>query len=201
VGAQQRGMQADSADAQSRHGHHYVVAIGIDRCENWPILTTAESDAAGFAERPGSRSGLSSTVVAKGLIEAASLFQKSCDLGASRVCGPGRPVRDGRGIEQRCGEGAQSVQARLRGSALRPSRVRAFEGAAAPARSALRKGSLSSPRASRYLQGTMSGGSVAGYLPKTISFAVIMPGLWVPRARRMSPTLIWSKRAEAASAK
>jgi hypothetical protein len=43
-------MKADSADAQSKHGHHYVVAIGIDHYENWPILTTAESDAAGFAE-------------------------------------------------------------------------------------------------------------------------------------------------------
>src|SRR3984957_14184473 len=46
----QRGMQALPVDVASTHGHHYVVVIGIDHYQNWPILGTAVSDATGFAK-------------------------------------------------------------------------------------------------------------------------------------------------------
>jgi len=46
---QSRGVQAVSDQAQVHHGHHYIVAIGIDHYQNWPVLSTAVSDAAGFA--------------------------------------------------------------------------------------------------------------------------------------------------------
>jgi hypothetical protein len=32
-----------------KNGHQYVVAIGIDHYQNWPVLSTAVSDATGFA--------------------------------------------------------------------------------------------------------------------------------------------------------
>jgi TPR repeat protein len=46
----QRGFQPVPADVQSAHGHHYVVVIGIDHYQNWPVLGTAVSDATGFAK-------------------------------------------------------------------------------------------------------------------------------------------------------
>ena len=46
----QRGFQTLPADTQSAHGHHYVVVIGIDHYQNWPVLGTAVSDATGFAK-------------------------------------------------------------------------------------------------------------------------------------------------------
>jgi TPR repeat protein len=45
-----RGFQVQPESEPSRHGHHYVVAIGIDHYENWPVLGTAVSDATGFAK-------------------------------------------------------------------------------------------------------------------------------------------------------
>jgi hypothetical protein len=45
-----RGFQAQPVSEPSRHGHHYVVAIGIDHYESWPVLRTAVSDATGFAK-------------------------------------------------------------------------------------------------------------------------------------------------------
>ncbi len=45
-----RGFQAQAESDPSRHGHHYVVAIGIDHYQNWPVLGTAVSDATGFAK-------------------------------------------------------------------------------------------------------------------------------------------------------
>lgn len=48
--AQERGLQLDGSASELKPGHHYVVAIGIDHYQNWPVLETAESDAAGFAE-------------------------------------------------------------------------------------------------------------------------------------------------------
>jgi uncharacterized caspase-like protein len=49
VGAQ-RGLQPVPGTEQVRHGHHYVVAIGIDHYQNWPVLSTAVNDAVGFAK-------------------------------------------------------------------------------------------------------------------------------------------------------
>ena len=46
----QRGMQALPVEVASSHGHHYVVVIGIDHYQNWPVLGTAVSDATGFAK-------------------------------------------------------------------------------------------------------------------------------------------------------
>jgi len=46
----QRGFQAPSERDHTRHGHHYIVAIGIDHYQNWPVLGTAVSDASGFAK-------------------------------------------------------------------------------------------------------------------------------------------------------
>jgi TPR repeat protein len=46
----QRGMQAATDEAPVANGHEYVVAIGIDHYENWPVLGTAVSDATGFAQ-------------------------------------------------------------------------------------------------------------------------------------------------------
>jgi len=46
----QRGFAAVPVDVQSSHGHHYVVVIGIDHYQNWPVLGTAVSDATGFAK-------------------------------------------------------------------------------------------------------------------------------------------------------
>jgi len=48
--AASRGFQAQPESEPSRHGHHYVVAIGIDHYQNWPVLGTAVSDATGFAK-------------------------------------------------------------------------------------------------------------------------------------------------------
>jgi uncharacterized protein len=46
----QRGIQVLPVTEQSRRGHHYVVVIGIDHYQNWPVLGTAVSDATGFAK-------------------------------------------------------------------------------------------------------------------------------------------------------
>lgn len=45
----QRGVQMLDTPQPVRHGHHYVVAIGIDHYQNWPVLSTAVNDATGFA--------------------------------------------------------------------------------------------------------------------------------------------------------
>jgi TPR repeat protein len=47
----ERGFQQPPAVAEQVHqGHHYIVAIGIDHYQNWPVLSTAVNDATGFAE-------------------------------------------------------------------------------------------------------------------------------------------------------
>ena len=46
----QRGFLTLPVDVQASHGHHYVVVIGIDHYQNWPVLGTAVSDATGFAK-------------------------------------------------------------------------------------------------------------------------------------------------------
>jgi hypothetical protein len=46
----QRGLQALPSQVQTTHGRHYVVVIGIDHYQNWPVLGTAVSDATGFAK-------------------------------------------------------------------------------------------------------------------------------------------------------
>jgi TPR repeat protein len=46
----QRGFVTLPVDLQPSHGHHYVVVIGIDHYQNWPVLGTAVSDATGFAK-------------------------------------------------------------------------------------------------------------------------------------------------------
>ena len=48
--AAQRGFQSATEAGLTRHGHHYVVAIGIDHYQSWPVLGTAVSDATGFAK-------------------------------------------------------------------------------------------------------------------------------------------------------
>jgi len=50
AGPVQRGLLTSPESEPLRHGHHYVVAIGIDRYKNWPVLGTAVSDATGFAK-------------------------------------------------------------------------------------------------------------------------------------------------------
>jgi uncharacterized protein len=58
VSAQRAAVQANpqyevtvkSDPATGPHGHHYVVSIGIDHYQNWPILKNAVSDATGFAK-------------------------------------------------------------------------------------------------------------------------------------------------------
>ena len=49
-GGAQRGMQPEAEEPAVKNGHQYIVAIGIDHYENWPILSTAVSDATGFAK-------------------------------------------------------------------------------------------------------------------------------------------------------
>ena len=49
-GPAQRGFKTSAESEQTRHGHHYVVAIGIDHYQSWPVLGTAVSDATGFAK-------------------------------------------------------------------------------------------------------------------------------------------------------
>jgi TPR repeat protein len=46
----QRGFGAIPPGEPTRRGHHYVVAVGIDHYQNWPILSTAVNDATGFAK-------------------------------------------------------------------------------------------------------------------------------------------------------
>ena len=54
----QRGVQTLNVDNGSvKSGHQYVVAIGIDHYENWPVLSTAVSDATGFAKLLTSKFG------------------------------------------------------------------------------------------------------------------------------------------------
>jgi TPR repeat protein len=55
--AQERGFHDLSMKEPAKHGHHYVVAIGIDNYQNWPVLGTAESDATGFAQLLTSKLG------------------------------------------------------------------------------------------------------------------------------------------------
>jgi uncharacterized caspase-like protein len=50
AGDAQRGFQPITEEPSVKSGHQYVVAIGIDHYEDWPILSTAVSDAAGFAK-------------------------------------------------------------------------------------------------------------------------------------------------------
>ena len=51
TGGAQRGIQPESTDEPAaKNGHQYIVAIGIDNYENWPILSTAVSDATEFAK-------------------------------------------------------------------------------------------------------------------------------------------------------
>jgi uncharacterized protein len=49
-GPLQRGFQAQTENEPGKQGHHYIVAIGIDHYQNWPVLGTAVSDASGFAK-------------------------------------------------------------------------------------------------------------------------------------------------------
>lgn len=53
----QRGMQVLSEEGPVKNGHQYVVAIGIDHYENWPVLGTAVNDATGFAKLLTSKFG------------------------------------------------------------------------------------------------------------------------------------------------
>src|SRR5208283_5974591 len=46
----QRGFESVTPDQTVKNGHQYVVAIGIDHYANWPILSTAVSDATGFSQ-------------------------------------------------------------------------------------------------------------------------------------------------------
>ncbi len=46
----ERGLEAMPESQAGPHGHHYIVAIGIDHYQNWPVLGTAVSDASGFAK-------------------------------------------------------------------------------------------------------------------------------------------------------
>jgi hypothetical protein len=57
AGGAQRGFQPMTEEPSVKNGHQYVVAIGIDRHENWPILSTAASDATGFAKLLTSKFG------------------------------------------------------------------------------------------------------------------------------------------------
>ena len=57
-GGAQRGIQPESSDEPAvKNGHQYIVAIGIDHYENWPILSTAVSDASEFAKLLTSKFG------------------------------------------------------------------------------------------------------------------------------------------------
>ena len=49
-GGAQRGFEPVAAEPTVKNGHQYVVAIGVDHYANWPILSTAVSDATGFAK-------------------------------------------------------------------------------------------------------------------------------------------------------
>src|SRR5580658_7745971 len=55
----QRGVQPMNEEATTpvKNGHQYVVAIGIDHYDNWPVLSTAVSDATGFAKLLTSKFG------------------------------------------------------------------------------------------------------------------------------------------------
>jgi TPR repeat protein len=57
AGGAQRGFQPTADEPTVKSGHQYVVAIGIDHYENWPILSTAVSDATGFAKLLTSKFG------------------------------------------------------------------------------------------------------------------------------------------------
>lgn len=57
-GGAQRGIQPENTDEPAvKNGHQYIVAIGIDHYENWPILSTAVSDASEFAKLLTSKFG------------------------------------------------------------------------------------------------------------------------------------------------
>ena len=68
-----RGLEPIAADAASAlQGHRYVVAIGIDHYQNWPVLGTAVSDATGFAQLLHERLGFE--YGAEPLIDSAATF-------------------------------------------------------------------------------------------------------------------------------
>ena len=59
----QRGVETVNEEAGPvKNGHQYVVAIGIDHYENWPMLGTAVSDATGFAGLLTSKFGFENAV-------------------------------------------------------------------------------------------------------------------------------------------
>jgi hypothetical protein len=54
----QRGLEVvGNEEGPVKNGHQYVVAIGIDHYQNWPVLSTAVSDATGFARLLTSKFG------------------------------------------------------------------------------------------------------------------------------------------------
>jgi len=58
-----RGVETVNEDAAAvKNGHQYVVAIGIDHYENWPMLGTAVSDATGFAQLLTTKFGFENAV-------------------------------------------------------------------------------------------------------------------------------------------
>src|ERR1700678_3443061 len=58
-----RGVETVNEEtAAVKNGHQYVVAIGIDHYENWPMLGTAVSDATGFAQLLTSKFGFENAV-------------------------------------------------------------------------------------------------------------------------------------------
>ena len=58
----QRGFESVTPDQTVKNGHQYVVAIGIDHYANWPILSTAVSDATGFSQLLTSKFGFENVV-------------------------------------------------------------------------------------------------------------------------------------------
>jgi uncharacterized caspase-like protein len=62
AGGAQRGFEQVAGDQTVKNGHQYVVAIGIDHYANWPILSTAVSDATGFSQLLTSKFGFENVV-------------------------------------------------------------------------------------------------------------------------------------------
>jgi hypothetical protein len=83
AGGAQRGFQPMTDEPSVKSGHRYVVAIGIDYYENWPILSTAVSDATGFAKLMTSEFGFEYAVeplTEKGATREAILSLIDADL-------------------------------------------------------------------------------------------------------------------------
>jgi len=57
-----RGLDTVQLGAAVKHGHHYIVAIGIDHYQNWPVLNSAVSDATGFARMLTDKFGFENAV-------------------------------------------------------------------------------------------------------------------------------------------